>query len=144
MRTDRRNLALVLTLALGVAACGGDSTAPADGGGAGVTGTFALQTVNGVALPMVPPNHWDRLDSQSLALTGSSFSLSTVMSELDNGAVVRTYNLFESGAVTVSGSTLSFASQSGWNFTGTLSGNTITVTHDHGGMGTSTYVYAKQ
>jgi hypothetical protein len=144
MRSALIPSALALLLAIGLAGCGSDSSAPTGGAG-GTSGTFALKTIDGVPVPAVPINHWDRLDSDIYVISGGNFENRTVMSELDaNGNVVRTYNLFDRGTVTVNGSTLTFYyTGSQWTDTGTRSGNTLTFTHDHG-METSTWVYEKQ
>jgi hypothetical protein len=147
MRSAPRRLALVLMLALGAAACGSDSTAP---GNPGITGTFELQTVNGVALPIVyPPFGRKQLDSQTLRSYGRDFTIQRVESDLYEGVVYWTNTWHDTGHVAVKGSTLTFwYNTTRWSpaITGTLSGDTLTLTYDYSAIGGDDwiYVYMKQ
>jgi hypothetical protein len=142
--TSRPVLAIAVVLAIGTTACGGDSAGT--GPDPVFTATYALQTIDGAALPAVPPLSGDQVISEILTLSGDEFALATVMRMVENGVPTDTYNLFHAGTYTTIGSTMTFHhTATGWEFDGVMSGNIITMTHEHGNFeDDSVWVYEKQ
>jgi hypothetical protein len=133
-----RNLALAALIL--AASCGGDSTAPTT---VSVAGTWNLQTINGTALPYVlEQTGADKTEITSdvfnVASTGS-FTQTTTVRFTQNGAVT-TQSVADAGSYTVSGTAVNFTFNSdGSTGTGSLSGNTLTVTSSG-----FAFVYKKQ
>jgi hypothetical protein len=111
------------------ASCGGsDSTSP---GTAGITGSYALQTVNGAPLPFtVLQIGSDRIEVLNETVTLSDNGTFTQQGSLritENGAV-STDSYTEAGSYTRNGTALNLVFGSdGTTGTGTISENTITV-----------------
>lgn len=111
------------------ASCGGrDSTSPET---AGIAGSYALQTVNGAALPFfVLQIGSDKIEVLSETVTLSHDGTFTQQGSLritENGAV-STDNFTEVGSYTRNGTGLDLVfSSDETTGTGTISGNTITV-----------------
>jgi hypothetical protein len=108
-------------------ACGSDSTGPNN---ANVAGTYALSTVDGANLPYTVPNTGDNAEvvqSATITLTSDS-TYTAVANGTENGdpSVIIT----DAGNYSVSGSQVTFTSTiiQGGNYTGTVSGSTLTVT----------------
>lgn len=125
---------------LAVAIACSDSTGPTK---ASVAGTWTLQSINGVTLPVVI----DQSLTSKLEITGDVLTVSSSGSftqatsfRLTQNNVVQTQTIPDAGSYVLSGSTVTFQFQSdGSTGTGTLNGNTMTVT-----AGGSTYIYMKQ
>jgi hypothetical protein len=113
------------TIAL-LGACGSDSTGPSN---ANVAGTYSLSTVDGSSLPFTVPNTGDNTEivqSATITLTSDS-TYSAVASGTENGE--STTIITDAGSYSVSGSQVTFTSSviQGGNYTGTVSGSTLTV-----------------
>jgi hypothetical protein len=122
-----RRLLILTTTLLAVAlltACGGDDTTGGDDDNTGpgsIFGTYTLITVNGEDLPVeVPP----------FTITSGTLRLNS-----DNTYSVSTPAIFQgepatftdTGTFTVDGSTIQFSGVSSGDFSGTISGNTLTM-----------------
>jgi hypothetical protein len=132
--------AAALLLAIGC----GDPTEPTN---ASIAGTWALQTVNGGALPYVFPggtatNKFEII-SESVTFTSAGTWTSTATSRTTiNGAATNSTDS-ESGTYTLTGSTMTVKSGAGTDTsTATVSGNTITTSDSSGGV-TLTFVFKK-
>jgi hypothetical protein len=125
--TPAATLALAALLTLGAAGCGNDdgSTGPLVG-----VGTYALVSVNGAALPFTVPNTGDNtvvVQGATLTLTDlGTYSVSAQGTR--NGQT--TPVLTDQGTYTQSGSQVTFRSSQfeAVAYTGTASGNTLTIT----------------
>ena len=125
----RKILALVALAAL--AACGGDSTGPS----AGLNGTYALKTVNGLTVPAVlyqDASEKYEITAGSLTINGSNYTVSISDRDTYNGTVTTSVST-DAGTVAVNGSTVTFTSSNpapgDTPTTATFSGgNTITAT----------------
>jgi hypothetical protein len=133
---------LALTLATVLAACGGSdkSTAPTT---ASVAGVWNLQTVNGNNLPYtviaVGSDHIEVTSDVITASSNGTFSQVTTLRVTQSGQT-QTQNQPDSGTWSLNGTAVTFTFQSdGSTGTGSLSGNTLTVTE--GGLA---LVYKKQ
>ncbi len=121
-----RALRILIGISLSLAACG-------DGGpNGGVDGTYALATVNGETLPF--SCFFNPIAIVGLEITAGSVSLQATGSwggfltiRETNGASITTENATGSGTWTESGGTVQFSDPTGGPFTGTLSGNSLTV-----------------
>ena len=110
------------------ASCGGDSTAPGTGS---IAGSYALQTVNGAALPFVVLQIGsDKIEVLSETVTlaeGDTFTQQGSLRLTQNG-VMSIDGYAEAGVYTRNGTALNLVFTSdGTTATGTISGNTITV-----------------
>ena len=111
------------------AACGSDS--PAAPTLASVAGTWNLQTVNGVSLPLV----LSQTSTEKHELTALTFDATSTgtFTETDSyrdtvNGVVSTSSTGDSGTYTINGSSITFTFDSdGLSDTGTISGNTLTI-----------------
>ena len=135
-----RRLLILTTTLLAVAlltACGGEDTTGGDDDNTGpgsIFGTYTLITVNGEELPVevVPPGI--TITSGTLRLNSdNTYSVSTPA--IFQGEPV---TLTDTGTFTVDGSTIQFSGVSSGEFSGTISGNTLTMS-DQG----FTFVYRK-
>ena len=123
-RATRIAIAAAAVALLG--ACGSDSTGPRN---TNVSGTYALTTVDGSSLPFTIPNTGDNtviVENATVTLNADS-SYTAVASGTENGdpATIIT----DAGHYSVSGSQVTFTSSviQGGNYTGTVSGSTLTV-----------------
>jgi hypothetical protein len=128
-----------LSLAMGavLAACGGDSSTGPES--ANVTGTYALQTINGQATPVtIIQIATYRLEvvSGSLAInTNNTFSNTLTYRETDSGQIV-TGSETCTGTYSRNGNSVTFNeadvvnTECGDTYTGTVSGNNLTVAYD--------------
>jgi hypothetical protein len=129
-----------LFLALLAVGCGGDATGPTT---ASVAGTWSLQSINGIALPyVVAQTGGDKVeitgDVFTAVATGSFTQLTTVRTTLSGQ--VTTQSVADAGSWSMSGTAVTFQFNSNGSVgTGSLSGNTLTVT-DAG----YAYIYRKQ
>lgn len=125
----RSLLAAVCTAATVVlAACGGDAGTPPMQ--ATLAGTWNLATVNGLPLPFTvqPANPKVEILSDQLILTaGGTFSQS-IQARETSGGLVTTQQIEDGGTYVASGKTASFLFNDGSSGTGTLDGNSLTVT----------------
>ena len=136
-----RKLRLAL-IALAVLACGGDSTAPTN---ASVAGTWSLRSINGSALPFVvfqDATSKEELTSDVFTFTSSgTFTEHTTIRETLSSQVTTT-DQTDDGTYTLNGTAITVHFNSdGSNMTGSVSGNTITVTDSGSGL---VGVYQKQ
>jgi hypothetical protein len=126
-RTEAAAVALAGLLALGAGACGDDNGAT---GPPVSTGTYALASVNGSALPFTVPNTGnDRVVVQSATLTLTdlqTFSLSGQGTLNDEPQSV----LADEGTYTQSDDRVTFQSTAlnGAAYVGTTNGDTLTIT----------------
>jgi hypothetical protein len=114
------------------AACGSDS--PTQPTATSVAGTWSLQTINGTALPyVVAQTGADKVELTSDVLTvvpSGSFTEITTLRVTQNGQV-STQSVPDAGSYTLNGTAVSFTFNSdGSSGTGSISGNTLTVTSD--------------
>lgn len=126
---------LTLIFAFFVAACSSsDSTGPRDS----IEGTYTLKTVNGSTLPITITDAGStfRVNSGSLTInTGNTFSDVTNISVQSGGQTV-TVNSTCTGTFTQNGNSVAFDEATsndpncGGTFTGSWSGNTMTVAFD--------------
>jgi ABC-type oligopeptide transport system substrate-binding subunit len=110
-----------------LAACGSDSTGPRN---TNVAGTYDLSTVDGSSLPYTVPNTGDNTEivqNATITLNADS-TYSAIANGTENGesSVV----IADEGHYSVSGSQVTFTSTviEGGNYTGNVSGSTLTVT----------------
>lgn len=120
---------LMLALVALTLACGDSSTEPTQ---ASVAGTWELSTVNGGALPFVVfQTTTDKVEIMSDVITATStgtFTQSTTFRTTSNGQA-QTTTTPDAGTYTLSGTAVNFTFNSdGSTGTGSLSGNTLTVT----------------
>ena len=115
------------------AACGG-SDAPTQPTSASVAGTWKLQTVNGSALPYVAAQVGaDKVELMSDVITAVASGSFTQMTQIrvTQSGQVSTQSIPDAGSYTLNGSAVTFTFNSdGSTGTGSLSGNTLTVTED--------------
>ena len=109
-----RNLAL-LALALGLAACATDATAPSTS----VEGSYSLQRINGTALPYTFSNGTQLTSDRLMLSTDGSF---TDIARYSNGQSSTDVGYYTSlnGAITFNSQT------SGFTYQGSLSGTVLT------------------
>jgi hypothetical protein len=116
----------VATVAM-LAACGSDSTGPRNTNG---SGTYALTTVDGSSLPFTIPNTGDNTEivNNATVTLNSDSSYTAVANGTENGADATI--ITDAGHYSVSGSQVTFTSSviQGGNYTGSVSGSTLTVT----------------
>jgi len=110
-----------------LAACGSDSTGPRN---TNVSGTYALTTVDGSSLPFTIPNTGDNTEivNNATVTLNSDSSYTAVANGTENGADATI--ITDAGHYSVSGSQVTFTSSviQGGNYTGSVSGSTLTVT----------------
>jgi heat shock protein HslJ len=131
-----------LALALAVVACGSDdsSTTPTN---SSVAGTWTLQTVNGAALPYTASPAPTKVEILSNTVTATSAGTWTSATQVrttigTQAPVTATQN--DAGTYTLSGNNVAINSTAnGAIGTGTISGNTLTLTQAAG-----VFVYKKQ
>lgn len=104
-----------LVLALGLAACANDATAPSTS----VEGTYNLRTVNGTTLPYTFSNGLQLVNEQLVLNTDGSF---TDQSQYSNGQTSRDTGYWTSvnGSITFNDVT------AGFSYSGSLSGTVLT------------------
>jgi hypothetical protein len=123
-------LATALATTLTVAGCNSDSTAP----GASLAGTYTLQTVNGLPLPVTVsrtgPYSKDVVAGQIVLDANGNYTGVTTYSEYNNGTFIGQYTDRITGYWTLSGSQLTLVDASGASgpYNATVSGNQLTVT----------------
>jgi len=110
-----------------LAACGSDSTGPRN---PNVSGTYTLTTVDGSSLPFTIPHTGDNIeivDNATVALNSDS-TYTAVANGTEN--CDSTTIITDTGHYSVSGSQVTFTSSviQGGNYTGSVSGSTLTVT----------------
>lgn len=120
-----RSASLVFVASL-LTACGGDSTGPAQ-----ALGTYTLQTINGRTLPFIVVQLLDyklEVTAGSITLNADqTFSHRTTVREDDAGQVTTEVFLIV-GTFSQTGNTLLFTDAAeGEQYTGVLSGNSITI-----------------
>ncbi len=121
--------AVVLALALGTAACGGDSSGPDD---AGITGTYALQTVaNDDGAQNLPATHQGAFGGE-YTFTSGSLTLAANGTYTRTGSftyddIITDGDLGDTGTFTRSGADLTFTSDQSDPFTGTVDGDELTL-----------------
>ena len=120
--------------------CGSDSsTSPT---GSSIAGTWALQTVNGSPLPFTlaqqGTNKTEVLSDIATADSHGAYTDITTIRITING-VASTQSIPDAGTYTLNGTALVLRSNDGSSLTGSLSGNTFTVSADG-----FAYVYKKQ
>jgi len=124
------------------AACGGGDS-PTQPTSASVAGTWKLETVNGAALPYIAAQVGsDKVELMSdviTAVASGSFTQMTQIRVTESGQV-STQSIPDAGSYTLTGTAVTFTFNSdGSTGTGSLSGNTLTVTEDG-----YAFVYKKQ
>ncbi|MFQ5529285.1 MAG: hypothetical protein ACE5FP_02960 [Gemmatimonadota bacterium] len=122
-----------------LAACGDGLSISTGPGGISIFGTYTLETVNGESLPFLAFQVGnDRLEiiSGSVRLNSdATYTTSFIFEWSESGTVIP---VTESGTYTVAGNTIVFTDSLG-TFTGSISGNTLTVVDDDG----ATFVFRK-
>src|SRR5450432_1017217 len=105
----------VLVLALGLAACGSDATAPSTS----INGSYSLSTVNGTSLPYTFSNGLQLTNEQLTLNTDGSF---TDASQYSNGQTSIDSGFYTNlnGAITFNDAT------AGFTYQGSLSGTVLT------------------
>ncbi len=132
-----RNIAMAFLLGtLGFVACTNDNNNNLVFTPSALNGPFALQTVNGAALPAVvfdsanPPLRLDALSGAITIMAGNVFSDVTTFRQTLSG-VVSTRTVTCTGTFTAVGNVFQFvegvAPDCGLTFTGVLSGTTLTA-----------------
>ena len=120
----RRAFLAVLSV-FALTACGDDSTGP----GSSITGTYQLQTVNGQQVPatvLQTGNDKTVITSGSLLLNQNNTFFAAMTIESTVGGLVDSETQASTGTYTRNNDSIQFTS-SGKTVTGTLSGNTLTV-----------------
>lgn len=119
-----RKFLLLVALLFPLSACGDDPTDPTQA----VVGTYTLVQVNGANLPaLVLQNATGRYELLSGTLTlrsDQSFSQILTVRLTPPGS---SFPLSEIGTFSVSGNTVNFQTSAGATYSGTLSGNMLTV-----------------
>lgn len=134
-----RGLALVATaiaLTGSVAACGDDDDDPTTP--ANIAGTYTLQTINGTALPFTIGGGVI-IQSSTLTLDQALGFLVRVIGT-ENG-VPGGYD--DPGIYARNGNSLQFTSTGSTDFTGTVSGRTVTIQYDYGDGVVRSAVYTR-
>jgi hypothetical protein len=127
-----RYLAIAL-LAVGMAACT-DSTSP----NGSVRGTFDLRTVNGSDLP-IPLNNGCQLTSDQLAIRSDGSY------EEDFNCSDPSFDDFDTGTYSVTNNVVDFFSDRGaGTFTGSVSGNVLTIQIPNQFSGSDVWVYQRE
>jgi hypothetical protein len=130
MRISSARAARIAIAAAAVAllgACGSDSTGPKN---SNVQGTYALTTVDGSSLPFTIPNtgaNTEVVENATVTLTSDSTYTAVANGTANNEP---TTIITDQGHYSVSGSQVTFTSTviQGGNYTGSVSGSTLTVT----------------
>ena len=128
---------IFLVGALAVSACT-DSTEPI----ATLDGTYELKTVNGAGLPYTTfqsATQKDELLGDVIMASNGSFSQFTSNRVTINGQVDDGMSL-DSGSYAIDGTAATFTSLSGATWTGTVAGDTLTVTFTVPAGGSGVYV----
>jgi hypothetical protein len=123
----RKLLALcVVLLAMGC----GDSTAPT----VSAAGTWTLKSVNGFPVPFTAPQgngDYVELTSDVITATATGTFTQTTVVKTSTGGQVTTQSIPDNGTYSVSGNSVTFTFASGSpSGSGTIDGNTLTVTTD--------------
>ena len=123
----RRLVPLVLSFAL---ACGSDSTTASQPTTASLAGAWSLQTINGIALPfVVAQTATSKSEILSDVVTATAAGTYTEVTQtrttLNGQATTSTDN--DAGTYTVTGNAVVIRSNDGSSASGTVSGNTFTV-----------------
>ena len=144
MRRLAAATALVLTAF--VAGCGDDDDDPVSPA-AGITGTYALETVNDEDVPVVVVTNGadtGEITAGSLTLNNNLSFTSSLSIRTTIGGQATDETLTESGTFTRSGNTITLTS-GGESVTATLSNNntTITLTEDDEDLGTIELVFQR-
>ena len=128
MRIARARVATVAVAAAAVAllgACGSDSTGPRN---ANVAGTYTLTTVEGSNLPYTIPNTSEPevVQNATITLAGDSTYTATATGTVNGDP---SNIITDGGHYSVNGSQVTFTSTviEGGNYTGSVSGSTLTV-----------------
>ena len=115
-----------------------------------IAGTYTLQSVNGSAVPAQIPGTTQTqgytlvVQSGGVQITSSKYIEQMVIAVSGNGQS-QTATGVDSGTYTVQGSTVTFSSTAGGGqFTGTMSGNTLSVGVNDPTLGSLGLQYAKQ
>jgi len=131
----------LIGLACVLAACGGDSVTETNA----VVGAWALQTVNGAALPYADPfpappvTKHEILNDLITFEPGGTYTEAALKRTTVSGGQVTTFTVADRGTWAQNGKQLSLLStQTGASEIGTLDGNTLTI------IGQLTFVYRKQ
>lgn len=120
----RRAFLAVLSVFV-LAACGDDSTGP----GSSIAGTYQLQTVNGQQVPATvvqAGNNKTVIASGSLILNQNNTFFAAMTIESTVNGLVDSETQASTGTYTRNNTSIQFTSE-GKTVTGTLSGNTLTV-----------------
>jgi hypothetical protein len=132
-----RRLAFLAVLSLAVAGCIRDDVStrpPVSVSSGSVGGTYTLRTVGGSPPPYtyaIQGADTYEVLSDAFVLTGSSTSgtfTETWQERRTIGGVVTTPTFTDNGTYTLNGTAIAFVGVSDPSFTGTLSGNTLTLT----------------
>ena len=119
---------------------GGDATGP---GGTSIFGTYTLETINGSSLPFVVfqvGNDKVEITAGSVQLNSDNTYSVSVTFRLTEAGTVTTETDTGAGTFTATGSTIQFsdAGDGSGPFTGSISGNTLTIIDDG-----DTFVFGK-
>ncbi len=128
-----RYLAIAL-LAIGMAACTNDSTSP----NGSVRGTYDLRTVNGSNLPVALDNGCDLTADQFFIRSDGSYEEDFTCSD-------PSFDDFDAGFYTVTNNVVDFSSNRGFGtFTGSVSGNVLTIQIASQFSGSDVWVYNRE
>lgn len=126
----RRALAILAVVGI-LAGCGSDSSTQPSA--TSIAGTWALQTVNGAALPFViSQSGLNKAEVISDIATADAHGAYTEIAQVRvtlNGSVT-TQSSSDAGTYTVNGTALVLKSNDGSTVTGSLNGDTFTITSD--------------
>jgi hypothetical protein len=126
-----RYLAIAL-LAVGMAACTNDSTSP----NGNVRGTYDLRTVDGSNLPILVNGGCTLSSDQLILESNGAYEEDFVYSNCNE--------TFDSGTYSVTNNVVDFFSDGGGSFTGSVSGNVLTIQIPSAQTGSDVWVYSRE
>ena len=122
----------IALLAIGMAACTNDSTSP----NGSVRGTYDLRTVNGSNVPI--------LVSGGCTLTADQLIISSDGSYQEDFVYSDCAETFDSGTYSVTNNVVDFFSDFGSTFTGSVSGNVLTIEVPNQAGTSDVWVYSRE
>lgn len=121
-----RNLVIVLAVAAALSACGSETIVSAE---ASVAGTYTAKTANGSNLPFTAATTPVKVEvvSGSTTLTAAGSFTSTTKTRFTSPAGSSDTDNNFAGSFKLNGSTITFSTNDGSTFSGTIAGGTLTV-----------------